>query len=85
MRRRGARPHPGSGSGSIKRDGSTIERLYEVKSVRLAHTLHGRDLRKLMMQAIQQGKEPIYLVHFEEAGITAELRLSTERPDHWHG
>lgn len=43
-----------------------------------SHTVKGEDLRSLYTQAAQQGKEPIYVIHFVEAGITAELTLSTE-------
>jgi hypothetical protein len=84
MKRRGARPHPGSGSGSIKRDGSSPTTLYEVKTVNRAHSLSGHDLKRLYLQAIQQDREPVYLVHFLDAGITAEIRFSTEAPDRWH-
>lgn len=48
-----------------------------------SHTLSGQDLKSLLLQALQQGKEALYLVHFLDAGVTAEIRLSTERPDRW--
>lgn len=72
---RGARVHPGSGSGRIKYDASTTETLYEFKEVAKSHTLKGDYLEEIFVTATRQGKDAIYVVSFGN-GITLEGRLS---------
>lgn len=57
--------------------------LFEIKAVGRTHQLKGDDLRVLFDRAVAQGKEPKYIVHFLEAGITAEIALTNETPDGW--
>ena len=72
---RGARLHPNSGAGPEKNDFSTDDAVYEAKNVRKTHTVKGSDLEKLFVGAAKQGKDAVYLVHFEESGITLEGRV----------
>ena len=64
VRRRGGRPHPGSGSGGIKHDGSSENEVIEVKTVEKTHTLKADYLESLYAHAVRQGKEPVYVVAF---------------------
>ena len=72
---RGARLHPMSGAGRIKDDASTSEHLYEFKNVKTSHSLKGKDLLALFKRGVKQGKEPVYVVNFEDVGIIAEISL----------
>jgi hypothetical protein len=75
VQERGGRVHPMSGAGSIKDDGSTDDELIEVKQVKRSHTMQGRDLNTLFRRATEQGKEAVYIVHYIDNNITAEVRL----------
>lgn len=83
LQRRGAREHPNSGAGRIKRDGSTEDELFEMKTASRQHTLKGDDLAKLHQQAARQGKTAGYIVHFPNQGITAEIRVKRENLEGW--
>jgi hypothetical protein len=72
---RGARVHPGSGSGRIKDDASNDTHRYEFKSVRQTHVLQGDMLLGLFKRAIRQDQEPEYVVYFKDADITATINL----------
>lgn len=72
----GARLHPRSGAGNIKWDASNEETLFEMKNALKSHTLNGVYLRRLALDAAQQGKEARYLVSFEEAGVEIECRIN---------
>lgn len=75
---RGARLHSNSGAGPEKNDFSTDDTVFEAKNVKKTHTIKGSDLEKLFVGAAKQGKEAVYLIHFEEAGITLEGRVSRD-------
>jgi hypothetical protein len=64
LRRRGARQHPNSGAGPIKRDGSDDEWLYEVKLANRTHTVNGADLYALLTQAARESKQGRYVITF---------------------
>lgn len=72
---RGARVHPMSGAGAIKDDASNEDTVYEFKSVKTSHTLHGGALLALFKRAIAQGKTPEYVIEFGDAKIEATLSL----------
>lgn len=72
---RGARLHPMSGAGSEKNDFSTEDAVFEVKNVQKTHTIKGKDLENLFVNAAKQNKEAVYLVHFEDADITMEGKV----------
>jgi hypothetical protein len=71
----GARVHPNSGAGHIKEDGSDEEHLYEVKDCRKSFTLKASDLRQSFVRAVRQQKTSVWMIHFSDAGFTAEVRL----------
>lgn len=75
IKKRGGRPHPRSGAGNIKWDGSDEETLYEIKDVMTSHALNGGYLEKLFMDAVRQGKEAVYIVQFRKARIRLECRI----------
>lgn len=75
-RQRGARLHPRSGAGSIKWDASDEDTLYEMKHVKKSHALNGEYLRRLRLDAAQQGKEAVYIVQMEDAGIEVECHIN---------
>lgn len=75
-RNRGAHLHPMSGAGRIKDDASNDEAVFEFKNVFKSHSLRGTDLLALFVRAVRQGKQPIYVVYFEDVAITAEIRLT---------
>lgn len=41
----------------------------------MSHTLKGTYLRRLLLNALKQGKEGRCIVRFEEAGIEADITL----------
>lgn len=71
----GARLHPGSGASYIKHDASNSEDLIEFKEVQRSHTLNGEYCRDLFNRAVRQEKSALYVVNFNDVGITAEIRL----------
>ncbi len=75
LKERGARVHPMSGAGSIKEDGSDDHNLYEVKLANKSFTLKSKDLVKTLVRAIRQGKQGVWLIHFDDDDLTAEIRL----------
>lgn len=79
LRRRGARQHPRSGAGRIKLDGSTDTELIEHKSANKQLTLDGQVLRRDHVRALHAGQELVWVVRFEDAGITAEVRIESTR------
>jgi len=76
---RGARLHPGSGAGKIKDDASTEDIVYEFKNAKRSHTLTGAALKALYSRAVRQNKLPVYVIHFEDVGLTATVSLTKER------
>jgi hypothetical protein len=70
IKKRGGRSHPMSGAGSIKWDGSTEDSLLEIKSAKVTHSIKGKMLRDLLADANKQGKDALYIIHFEDADVT---------------
>lgn len=70
-----ARQHPGSGSGRIRFDASNLEELHEYKQVLRSHTLNGKYLEKLFVEATRQNKSALYVVEFTAANIIANITL----------
>lgn len=64
-----------SGAGSIKDDGSDDEHVYEIKDARRSHTLIAAALKGLLVRAIRQGKQPVYVVYFSDDDLTIECRV----------
>lgn len=81
LKREGFRPHPGSGAGHIKHDGSDDDTLCEVKLTSRSFTLNAAYLHGLMAQAVRQGKEPLLLIEFDDPkhGLTVEVRPTPRR------
>lgn len=77
LRKRGIRPHPGSGSGNIRYDGHDDESIIEVKNAKKSYTMNHRYLRTLMDHAIRQNKTARFEVHFP--GFTAYVVLLPTR------
>lgn len=77
LRERGARAHPGSGSGKIQFDGSTDDEVIEVKEAAKSFTLSLLYLRRLFDNATRQGKGARMVVRFPgyEADITITRRF----------
>ena len=73
---RGARAHPMSGAGRIKDDASSETKQYEFKTVAKTHSLKGSDLLALFRRGVRQGKDPEYVIYFEDADITATITLN---------
>lgn len=73
---RGARPHPMSGAGRIKDDASSEDNQYEFKQAKVSHTMKGKELLDLFRRAVRQGKDPEYVIYFEDADITATITLN---------
>lgn len=74
----GARVHPMSGAGSIKGDYSNEEAVFEQKLVTKdhhTHSLNGKKLNELLQDALRNGKEAVYVVHFEEFNLTLEATV----------
>lgn len=71
----GAKAHPRSGAGRIKHDGSTHDELVEVKSARKQFALRLVDLAVLYKRAVQEGKEPLMVVTFDD-GYEAHITVS---------
>lgn len=46
-----------------------------MKNAKKSHSLQGDYLRGLLVNALQQGKEPRCIVRFEVAGVEADLTL----------
>lgn len=78
VKQMGGRVHPRSGAGSIKHDGSTSELLIEVKDAKRSHSVTGDYLLELFKTAARQGKEARYVVHFKDAGVTLEARVTKD-------
>lgn len=72
----GMRVHPRSGAGRIKHDASNEDTILESKEANSTHTLSGDYLNTFYVRAMQQGKEPLYVVRFKQTGIIAEIKLS---------
>ena len=69
---------PMSGAGSIKGDGITEDEVIELKHANKSYTLNVKDLQKVRLAAINAGKEPIFVVHFDSENLTAIIRLSND-------
>lgn len=74
-KRRGTRLHPGSGSGSIRRDASNDEVIEEYKLAGKSFRLKGQELRDSYLDAVSQGKDSIWVIEFDDAGIEVEVRV----------
>ena len=72
LKLRGARPHPGSGSGNIKEDGSDEATLYQVKTVGRSISLTAKDIQTLWLNAIHTGKEARVVIYFDQLDLTLE-------------
>lgn len=72
----GAKLHPNSGAGRIKDDASSDTALYEFKSVGSSHVLNGNILYQLFVRAVRADKDPVYVIYFQEADITATVTLT---------
>lgn len=76
IKARGGRPHPRSGAGRIKDDGSSETEVIEVKHVAKSHTLKGESLDALYRRATQQGKDAVYVIEFVDSRITATITIT---------
>lgn len=72
LRKYGSRRHPRSGAGKIKHDGSNSEEVIEVKIAAQSFRLKGADLDTLFRRSVQQGKDPVMIVQFDN-GIEAVI------------
>lgn len=69
IRKAGGRPHPNSGAGHIKWDGSDEDSIIEVKEAEKSHTVKGDLVEKLFQDATRQNKQGVYIIRFGN-GIT---------------
>lgn len=74
-KRRGTRLHPGSGSGSIRRDASNDEVVEEYKLASKSFQLKGTELRASYLDAVSQGKDSMWVIEFDDVGIEVEVRV----------
>lgn len=79
LRSKGARAHPGSGSGSISFDGSTADAVIEVKNAKSVHQLNGAYLNRLFKNAVQQGKAARLIIVFEDDEVVCECEVRRGR------
>ena len=73
---RGARVHPNSGALRIKHDASDDDTLYEIKDANKTYTLAGKELLELWKRSAQQLKEPLFIVYFTDADLTATIHIT---------
>ena len=73
LRKRGAKAHPGSGSGSIAFDGSTADDLIEVKDARKSFTLQSTYIERFWRTAVHRRLRPVMVVYFSDIDMTVEL------------
>lgn len=77
LREMGARAHPGSGSGSIRFDGSTVDDLIEIKHAKKTINLALAYLEILLQTAIRQQKTARLIIKFP--GLRLECTLHREK------
>lgn len=75
-KKRGARVHPNSGALRIKHDASDDETLYEIKDANKTYTLSGKELLELWKRSAMELKEPVFVVYFTEADLTATMIIT---------
>jgi hypothetical protein len=73
LREQGVRAHPGSGSGSIRFDGSTDTDLVEIKEAKKSLHLTLSYLQVLSRTAIRQSKDVLLIIKMP--GIRMECRI----------
>jgi hypothetical protein len=76
LKGKGARAHPGSGSGKIRFDGSTDEEIIEVKEASKILSLTRAYLELLLQTAIRQQKQAVLIVRMP--GLRVECKLYRE-------
>ena len=64
----------------MKDDASTDDTQYEFKDAAKSYTLKGAELRTLFRHAVRQGKEPVFVVFFKDADMTATITITKGRP-----
>ncbi len=79
LRQRGAKQHPGSGSGSIAFDGSTADDLIEVKDARKSFTLKASYVERFWKTAIRRRLRPVIVVYFSDIDTTVEMTFKKGR------
>jgi hypothetical protein len=52
-----------------------MDALYEIKDANKTYTLKGRELLALWKQAVNTGKEPLFVVYFTDADVTATMTI----------
>lgn len=62
LKKRGYRAHPGSGSGSIRFDGSDADDLCEVKDAAKSYTFSLKYIDTFYKTAVRQGKRPVFVL-----------------------
>lgn len=79
LKRRGAKVHPGSGSGVIPFDGSTDIEVIELKDVATSFTLNAKYIKRLFIEAARTGKQGVLVIHFRSIGMTLECTIKKEQ------
>jgi hypothetical protein len=64
VKSRGGRPHPGSGSGRIRFDGSSEDEVIEAKTAAKTFAMNRSYIATLYDVAVRQGKEPVLVIEF---------------------
>lgn len=77
LRRYGARPHPGSGSGKIQFDGSNEDDVYEIKHAAQVFSVQRRYVARLFKAANDRGKNARLVLVFP--GYTVEMLITRNR------
>jgi len=70
--------HPASGALGIKHDASDAEHLYEMKDANKSYSLKAEELHTLWVRAVREGKEPVFIVTFQDRGIKATMTITRE-------
>ena len=64
-----------SGAGNKKNDASSDTVHVEFKDARRSFTLNGAYLESIRVNAAREGKEPVLIVNFRDAGVHAIVRI----------
>ena len=75
-KKRGANLHPASGALRIKHDASDKETLYEIKDANKTYTMNGNELLTLWKRGALELKEPVFVIYFTDANITATINIT---------
>jgi len=79
LKERGARAHPGSGSGGIKWDGSNDDEVIEIKDAAKSYTLAAKYLESLYRSSTRQSKAAVLIVQFPTLLVECRITRRTDQ------